>query len=315
MANQNGTARHWTWDSALSGVVPPLISPLNADGSIDRPGLSALIEYLIENGCTGLFMSGGCGEGPWLTNTQRAELIGTAVAIAASRVPVLAGVMLPSTAPAIDAAHKVAEAGADALIVTSPYYFGVSADDQCRHVEGIMAAIDLPVLLYNIPSCTYAAIAPSTVAKLATERRVIGIKDSAGNFQAFLKMVAIKRMRPDFRVLQGIEHLSSASLLQGGDGLVPGLGNVAPALFVAVRQAAAAGDAAECARLQETILDLASVYGQADGFLPSLKGACSVLGMGSGLPAAPGIPANDAQRAKIAAILQRLGIARGSKVA
>ena len=315
MASQNGTARHWTWDSALIGVVPPLISPLNANGSIDRDGLSALIAYLIENGCTGLFMSGGCGEGPWLTNTQRAELIASAVEFAAGRVPVLAGVMLPSTAPAIDAAHKVADAGADALIVTSPYYFGVSADDQRRHVEGIMAAIDLPALLYNIPSCTYSALAPSTVAKLATEQRIIGIKDSAGNFQAFLEMVAIKRLRPDFRVLQGIEHLSSASLLQGGDGLVPGLGNVAPALFVAVRRAAAARDVAECTRLQEQILDLASVYGQADGFLPSLKGACSVLGMGSGLPAAPGIPATDAQREKIAAILKRLGIARVAKVA
>ncbi len=227
----------------------------------------------------------------------------------------LAGVMLPSTAPAIGAAHKVAEAGADSSIVTSPYYFGVSAEDQRRHVEGIMAAIDMQVLLYNIPSCTYAALAPSTVARLALERRIIGIKDSARNFQAFLEMVAIKRFRPDFRVLQSIEHLSSASLLQGGDGLVLELGNVPPALFVAVRKAAASGDAAECAWLQETVLDLASEYAQTDGVLPSLKGACSVLGMGSGLPAAPGIAANDAQREKIAAILTRLGIARVANVA
>jgi 4-hydroxy-tetrahydrodipicolinate synthase len=295
-------------------VVPPLISPLNADGTIDKGGLGALIEHLVENGCTGLFMSGGCGEGPWLTNSQRADLIATAVATAHGRVPVLAGVMLPGTAPAIDAARKVADGGADSLIVTSPYYFGANAAAQQRHVEGVLAAVDLPVLLYNIPQCTHAPMSPATVANLAAEKRVIGIKDSAGDFQAFLGMIAVKRIRPDFRVLQGVEHLAAASLLHGGDGLVPGLANVAPALFVAVRRAAAAGDAAECARLHERILELADIYGHTDHFLSALKGACAVIGIGNGLPAAPGIPATDAQRGKIAADLKRLGVTRGARV-
>src|SRR5439155_11093963 len=109
---------------------------------------------------------------------------------------------------------------------------------------------------------------------------------------------------------QGNEHLAAASLLHGADGLVPGLANVAPALFVAVRRTAAAGDAAGCARLHQRILDLATIYEQGGGFLAALKAACAVIGIGDGRPAVPGAPVAAEQRDAIAAILGRNGIGR-----
>ncbi len=126
----------------------------------------------------------------------------------------------------------------------------------------MLAATPLPALLYNIPQCTHHVLPPATVRALARDPRVLGIKDSAGDFEAFQTLLAIKQERPQFRVLQGHESLAAASLLQGADGMVPGLANVVPALFVELQAAVDRGDAAECAELQRRIAALAGLYRQ-----------------------------------------------------
>ncbi len=207
------------------------------------------------------------------------------VRAAAGRVPVLAGVMLPATAPAMEAARQAAGEGADAVVVGSPYYFGVDAAAQRRHIETVIEAGGRPALLYNIPQCTHqVARARPRSAELARDSRVLGIKDSAGDFVAFQAFLAIKATRADFRVLQGHEHLAAASLRLGGDGLVPGLANVVPALLVELRAAAARGDGAACTRLQGAILDLCAIH-EIGHWLPALKAACAMIGIGSGVPA------------------------------
>jgi 4-hydroxy-tetrahydrodipicolinate synthase len=158
--------------------------------------------------------------------------------------------------------------------------------------------------LYNIPQATHNPLAPGTVARLAQESQILGIKDSAGNFEAFQGFLAVKKRRADFRVLQGNEHFASASLLQGADGLVPGMANFAPALFVSLVRAAAKGDVGACAKLQEEITDLCSLHTHGH-WLPALKAACALLGLGDGVPSPPLLPATAAQRQAIAAILAR----------
>ena len=142
---------------------------------------------------------------------------------------------------------------------------------------------------------------------LAREPRVLGIKDSAGDFGAFQGYLAAKRERPDFRVLQGNEHLAAASLLQGGDGLVPGLANVAPALVAGLRQAATRGDGAACARIQIEMEALAEVHAHGH-WLPALKAACALVGIGTGTPAPPLAPATAAARTATGAVLVRHGL-------
>ncbi len=296
----------WTWDAALRGIVPPMISPLRATGAIDEKALAATVNHILDGGCSGLFVLGGCGEGAWLTREQRSAVIRAAIGAAGGRAPVLAGVMLPATGPAVEAARQAADDGADALVVGSPYYFSVDAAPQQRHVEAILAAVSLPVLLYNIPQATHNPLTPETVAQLAHDGRILGIKDSAGDFEAFQGFLAIKKGRADFRVLQGSEHFASASLLLGGDGLVPGMANFAPALFVALHRAAAVGDAAACARLQEQITDLCTLHTHGH-WLPALKAACAMLGLGNGVPSHPLLAATAEQRHAIAAILARHG--------
>jgi 4-hydroxy-tetrahydrodipicolinate synthase len=266
-----------------------------------------LVDYVLEGGCSGLFVLGGCGEGAWLPSRQRGAVIRAFVRAAAGRVPVLAGVMLPATAPAIEAARQAAAEGADAVVVGSPYYFGVDATSQRRHIETVIEAGGRPALLYNIPQCTHQVLAPSMVAELARDGRVLGIKDSAGDFVAFQAFVAVKASRPDFRVLQGHEHLAAASLRLGGDGLVPGLANVVPALMVELREAASRGDGAACTRLQGTILGLCAIH-EVGHWLPALKAACAMIGIGSGVPALPLVPSTESERREIATVLRRHGV-------
>src|SRR5262245_28105083 len=96
----------WSWDGALVGIVPPLISPLDADGHVDEPAIDLLVEHVLTGGCSGLFILGGCGEGAWLTSTQRGRVVRAMARSAGGRVPVLAGVMLPATGPAVEAARQ-----------------------------------------------------------------------------------------------------------------------------------------------------------------------------------------------------------------
>jgi len=118
-------ATGWTWDRALSGIVPPTISPLDSSREVDEGAIAHLVDHVLQGGCSGLFVLGGCGEGAWLPSRQRGAVVRAFARAANGRVPVLAGVMLPATAPAAEAARQAAAEGADAVVVGSPYYFGV----------------------------------------------------------------------------------------------------------------------------------------------------------------------------------------------
>ena len=301
MPSETGrTNPNWSWDTALCGVVPPMISPLNETGESDGDALKTLVGHILNGGCSGLFVLGGCGEGAWLTSAQRASM----------------GRGQPCAGPgrrhaAGDRARDGCGAAGGRRERRRPrgglaYYLGVDAATQQRHVEAILGAVSLPLLLYNIPQATHNPLAPATVARLAQNSRILGIKDSAGDFEAFQGFLAIKKHRAAFRVLQGNEYFASASLLLGGDGLVPGMANFAPDLFVELRRAAAQGDASACAKLQEQITDLCTLHTHGH-WLPALKAACAMLGLGNGVPSLPLLPATDEQRRAIEAILARHG--------
>jgi 4-hydroxy-tetrahydrodipicolinate synthase len=164
-------------------------------------------------------------------------------------------------------------------------------------VEAVMAVTRAPVLLYNIPQCTHTPLAFAAVLALASDRRVLGVKDSWGDLPYFQRLLTLKADRPDFRVLQGSEPAASASLLLGADGLIPGLGNIAPRLMTALVDAAHRADAETCRRLHLQVMRLADVYTGTG--IPGLYRACGLLGLGSGVPAEPWLPVDDAEAARI----------------
>jgi dihydrodipicolinate synthase/N-acetylneuraminate lyase len=291
--------RRWTWDKVLTGVVPPVISVLDNLGGIDEALQRGVCEHILADGSSGLFVLGGCGEGAWLTPDQRASVVRYSVAAAAGRAPVIAGVMLPATALAVDAAKRAADAGADGLVAGSPYYNSVDSGAHLRHIEAILDATPLPILLYNIPQSTHHMLSVATVAALSREARILGIKDSSGQLEHFQALIQIKQSVPHFRVLQGAEFAMAATALLGGDGAVPGMGNFAPSLFRDLFEQARLGNSSKVSSIQAQIIELTKLHGLASHWLPSLKGACRLIGLGNGRPAAPLLPASDAELAAI----------------
>ena len=265
---------------SLSGVIPPMITPLTPTGEVDGAAIRRLVSYLIAGGVSGIFVLGTSGEGPWLAPAQARAVIEAAVEAGAGRVPVLAGVLEPSTVRALEAVAVAEAAGADALVVTSPYYFEVDGAAQVRHVEAVAAATSLPLVLYNIPATTHNPLAPETARRLLEVETVVGIKESSGDWALFEQLLALRAARPGWSVLQGAERSAARAVLAGADGLVPGLGNLAPALFAGLT-AAAGGSHAAALDLQARVDALWHLH--THGFwLACLKYAASLLGFGSG---------------------------------
>lgn len=286
----------------LGGVIPPMITPLTANGAIDTDSIVRLVEALIGGGVSGIFVLGSSGEGPWLTAAEREQVIATTARAVAGRVPVLAGVIEPSAGRTAEAIRQAEAAGADAVVVASPYYFDVDAAAQIAHVEAAARASRLPLVLYNIPGMTHNPIAPDTVRQMLGIDTLVALKDSAGDMEIFTQFLALRAEKPTLRVFQGAERLAAPALLAGADGLVPGLGNLAPRLFVRMFAAARAGDADAAMALQADAEALWAVHSHSF-WLEGLKYAAAELGFGSGALASRGATLSDTGRAAISRIV------------
>jgi dihydrodipicolinate synthase/N-acetylneuraminate lyase len=255
---------------------------------------------MLDEGVSGFFMLGTSGEGAMLTPETASQVVQATAAFSAGQVPVLAGVLEPSPARAIAAARLAAKSGADAVVVTAPYYY--QHEDAARiHLQQVIDAVDIPVILYNIPQITRNKIRIEDVQALAD--RIIAIKDSSGDMEHVEQLVKI----PGLAVFQGAEAYHAASLAIGAAGLVPGMSNVAPGLLVKLYRAASSGDQQKAAELQATLNDLRS-YNQAGFWLASLKTAVSMLGYAQPYTAAAVPPIDEAGRAHIRAVLERHGL-------
>jgi 4-hydroxy-tetrahydrodipicolinate synthase len=288
----------------LGGVIPPMITPLTASGAIDGPGIGRLVEALLAAGVAGIFVLGSSGEGPWLTATEREQVIALTARAIAGRAPLLAGVIEPSTARTVEAIRQAEAAGADAVVVASPYYFQVEATDQIAHVEAAARASQLPLVLYNIPGMTRNPIAPATVRRLLPIETLVALKDSAGDMEQFVQFLALRDEKPALRVFQGAERLAAPALLAGADGLVPGLGNLAPRLFVRMVAATRAGDEATAYELQAQAEALWAVHSHSF-WLEGLKYAAALLGFGSAACAGRGPTLSEHGRAAIRRLVER----------
>jgi 4-hydroxy-tetrahydrodipicolinate synthase len=241
--------------SSLHGIVPPSLTPLNDDETVDQRSLAALLDYLIAEGVHGLWICGTTGEFACLAGAQRAAAIRTAVQTAAGRVPVVANVGDGSTALAIANARAAAEAGADALALTPPYYYSNNQAELLDHFRALRAAVDLPLLVYNIPQTVKVKLDVGTMATLANEGTVVGLKDSQNDLDWFRSVVvATRERRPDLRGFLGTRALIDAAVLIGGVGSIPGISNIYPRWCARCHEAAARGDWAEAARYQELVM-------------------------------------------------------------
>ncbi|WP_312912147.1 dihydrodipicolinate synthase family protein [Natronosalvus caseinilyticus] len=257
-----------TFQQALEGVTCPIVTPFDESGSVDEESLGSLVDALLEGGIDGLFPCGTTGEFASLSPDEQRRVVEVTVERADGEVPVLAGAAATSVVETVDYAEAAAEVGADVAVVVPPYFHSSNdPDGNRRFFETVADESPLPLVLYNIPSCTGQPIALETLEAIADHENVVGLKDSSGDFEYFL--AAMRRTPEEFLCLQGFDTLLVPSLRMGADGGVNALSNVAPEAYAEVLETAETGRGEA---LQASISGLFEACGTY-GFAPATKAA------------------------------------------
>ena len=269
-------------NTKLHGVITPVVTPLNKDYSLDRSGLKHVIEHLIDGGVHGLFMLGTTGEGPHLSHALRKEVITETIAINQGRLPVLVGVTDTSIDELLDICNFAKAAGVDAVVLAATYFAPIHQSELERWMTLVISRIQLPVILYDLPSHINVKLSIDVVRALSSIEHVIGIKDSSGDMSYFNLLLA-SIDKPDFGFYTGPELLFGESLLAGGDGGVPGGSNLYPKLFVDIYQAARTSDVKTLAERQQAVRSLYThlynLNGYGSGFMCGLHAAMGAKGI------------------------------------
>ena len=294
----------------MSGIIPPLVTPLKDNDILDVEGLERLIERLIAGGVHGLFILGTTGEEQSLRYHLRHEMIRETCRINRNRLPVLVCITDTSIVESIRMAQIAAECGASGVVSAPPYYFATGQPELAEFYEELVPQLPLPVFLYNMPSHTKVNFAPATIHRIAQDPRVIGFKDSSANAVYFQSVMHIMKDRPDFAMLVGPEEITAECVLMGAHGGINGGANMFPKLYVDMYNAAKAGNLEEVRRLQPIIMQISStIYtvGQhGSSYLKGLKCALSILGVCDDFIAAPFHKFNAPEREKIRLALEAL---------
>ncbi|MFF2496440.1 dihydrodipicolinate synthase family protein [Agromyces sp. NPDC058064] len=295
------------------GVIPPVLTPLDESGGFDERAFERLIERLVARGVHGLFVLGSSGEVAFLSDGERARVLASAVRIAAGRVPVMAGVNDSTPARVIDQVKLAEAAGVDAIVATAPFYARPSAAETEAHFRLIAAATELPVFAYDVPVRVHSKLDPAMLVRLGLDGVIAGVKDSSGDDVAFRRLVMANRAAGSpLVVFTGHEVVVDGALLAGADGVVPGLGNVDPARYVELYDAAVEGDWARAKELQDEIAELFEIVFQASGVsgeaagLGAFKSALAHLGVIASNRMSQPVPSLDGDTvARIAEIVDR----------
>lgn len=250
----------------LHGIFTPILTPLTESEDVDHPSLRRLVSYLIDRGVHGIWATGTTGEFPCFDQSERAAILQTVVDEVRGRVPVIAGIGDASTRLAIAHGRAAQRAGVDAVALTPPYYYVNSQDELLEHYRAVRQAIDLPLLIYNIPQNVKVKLDVATVLTLAREGTVAGIKDSQNDLDWFRQvMTGTRQAGLAFRGFLGTRILIDSGLLAGAHGAIPGVSNVNAADHVAVYEAARRGDWATADRHTVRTIEIQQIISIARG--------------------------------------------------
>ncbi|NNM14697.1 MAG: 4-hydroxy-tetrahydrodipicolinate synthase [Gammaproteobacteria bacterium] len=240
--------------SKLRGSLVAIITPMLADGSIDYPGMRELIEWHIASGTDGIVVSGTTGEAPTLSFNEIEELVSFSVEVVNKRVPVIAGSGTNATRSSIELSQRLEKAGADALLVVVPYYNKPTQQGMQAHFLAVTEAVNLPIILYNVPGRTSSDLLPETVIELAKHPRIIAIKEAKetdGRIQEI-----ITKCKNKLILLSGDDLTCREFILLGGDGVISVTANILPRQMHLMTHAALAGDLEKSLELDEKMAAL-----------------------------------------------------------
>lgn len=294
----------------LRGIIPPLVTPLLNNDSLDLEGLKRLIEHTISGGVHGIFILGTTGEFASLSYKLREELIEHTCQWVKGRVPVLVGITDSAFSESLRLAKIAAKCGADAVVLAPPYYFAAGQPELLEYLQRIMVQMPLPLFLYNMPTHTKVKFMPETVRMAAEIPGIIGMKDSSSDLAYFKQVQYALRDRDDFTFMVGPEEFMAEFVLTGGHGGVNGGANMFPKLYVELYNAARNRDLDRISTLQKKVMQISSTIYNVGSFgssyLKGLKCALSVMGLCSDFMAEPFHRFNEPEREKIKEALKAL---------
>ena len=236
------------------GAFVATITPFKTDGTVDEEGLKGLLEFQVQNGTHGIVPCGTTGESATLSHEEHHKVVGLTIATVNKRVPVLAGTGSNSTSESIELTRHAKEAGADGALMITPYYNKPSQEGLYRHFRAVAEAVDIPIIMYNVPSRTSINMLPETVARCAEIDNIVGIKEATGNLNQVSEVI---RLCPDdFAVMSGDDFTSMATVAIGGTGVISVTSNVAPKEMAQMMDFALAGDMAAARRIHYQLFPL-----------------------------------------------------------
>lgn len=296
----------------LQGIIPPMVTPLTGDDKIDVEGTKRLVEHIVSHGVHALFILGTTGEAQSLSYKCRYDFVELVCRQVGGRVPVLVGITDTSMDESLKMAEKAKACGAFGVVAAAPYYYAPSQQELVEYYTALADRVCLPLYLYNMPSHVKVFLEAKTVKTLSAHPNIVGLKDSSANMTYFETLLYLLRDEEDFALYVGPEELTGECVLMGADGGVNGGANMFPELYVAMYDAAKAGDNAKVRELQKRIMQISTTiynvgkYGSS--YLKGVKCALSLLGICDDYLAYPYQKFRAKERAEIRAALENLGV-------
>jgi len=267
----------------LTGIIPPLVTPLLNNDTLDTEGFERLIEHVISGGVHGVFILGTTGEFAGLGYKTRNELIRLTCKLVSGRVPVLVGITDSAFTESLNMAKTAADNGADAVVLAPPYYYASGQPELLEYLHRIMIQMPLPLFIYNMPVHTKVFFEPETVKISSEIPGIIGLKDSSANLAYLNQVRYLLRDRQNFSFMVGPEEILAEFVIMGGHGGVNGGANMFPRLYVDLYYAALNRDFKKIMVLQQKVIQISTTiyrvghYGSS--YLKGLKCALSVMGI------------------------------------
>lgn len=288
----------------LKGVIAAIATPFNKQGEVDVDGLKKLTEYLLKGRVHGIMTTGGTGEFPHLLREEKRIVTWTVVETVRGRIPVIAGTAACSTMEALLLCQDAKEAGADAVILTPPYYFKLPDESLVSHYTEIAKSAGIPVVVYNNPLYTGNDLSPEVIVRISKINGIVGLKQSNSDLGQFVEIV--RTVKKGFSVLTGIDSQFYPSLCVGGEGIFSTAACVAPKMTVAIYDAFQKGDHAEALN-QHMKLQLLNRFLEYDpGYVTPCKEALAMMGLPAGPVRSPLPPLTAAQKKVLKAALKKL---------
>jgi 4-hydroxy-tetrahydrodipicolinate synthase len=289
----------------LSGIVPPIGTPLTPDERVDEKGMRRLVDHLLKHGVHAIFANGGMGAFALLSDQEQARAVEIVIDEVNGRVPVMAGAADTSTKRVIEKARRMVSLGADYISILPPYYFSHTTETVTKFYLDVAAAIPNPIVIYDNPYTTHYRIPLDSILQLAAIPHIVGLKESDQDVERWQSLTRHFKSDQDFSILIGTEGLIKVALLLGADGVVSGLHNVAPQLAIDLYRGAQSGDMEGADLAQQKLINLFNIFTCGAGIWGGFEVALNFLDICEKVAASPyDSPISQPVREKIEEILK-----------